>query len=96
MGKQETLESINRTGPDPASLRAWPLIPGDHHTDPTIFTHCIKAVGSRHYVDGWPLSDAHGRRVRYTDLPERIPTGILRGTVLQCGDCGDGMEHPTL
>lgn len=31
-----------------------PLIPGDHHTDPTIFTHCIKAVGSRHYVDGWP------------------------------------------
>lgn len=29
-----------------------PLIPGDHHTDPTIFTHCIKAVGSRHYVDG--------------------------------------------
>lgn len=37
-----------------------PLIPGDHHTDPTIFTHCIKAVGSRHYVDGWPLSDAHG------------------------------------
>lgn len=73
-----------------------PLIPGDHHTDPTIFTHCIKAVGSRHYVDGWPLSDAHGRRVRYTDLPERIPTGILRGTVLQCGDCGGGMEHPTL
>lgn len=38
-----------------------PLIPGDHHTDPTIFTHCIKAVGSRHYVDGWSLSDAHGR-----------------------------------
>lgn len=73
-----------------------PLIPGDHHTDPTIFTHCIKAVGSRHYVDGWSLSDAHGRRVRYTDLPERIPTGILRGTVLQCGDCGGGMEHPTL
>lgn len=66
------------------------------HTDPTIFTHCIKAVGSRHYVDGWSLSDAHGRRVRYTDLPERIPTGILRGTVLQCGDCGGGMEHPTL
>ncbi len=33
-----------------------------------------KANGSRHYVDGWPLSDAHGRRIRYTDLPERIPT----------------------
>lgn len=88
MGKQETLESINRTGSDPAFLRAWPLIPGDHHTDPTIFTHCIKTVGSRHYVDGWSLTDAYGRRIRYADLPERIPAGILRGTVLQCGDRG--------
>lgn len=32
-------------------------MPFDLGTD----THCIKSVGSRHYVDGWPLSDAHGR-----------------------------------